>query len=180
MKITPTEIDDLLAQARRKGLTFTVRGVGGVIVEANTPTAKESAPANDEPAKPTLLPSAFVPPNVWLVGVETRSESNKRTWQDRSRRTIAARRAVSALFGKTLSALAPFAEHYHAGGSLRIVFTRLAPTKLDRGNVSVALKAVEDALALMLGADDGDARWLASYEQEKSDRYGVRIEMGKP
>lgn len=177
MKITPTEIDAMLAQARRNGLSFTVRGVGGVIVEANTPNAKESTPANDEPAKPTLLPSAFVPPNVWLVGVETRSESNKRTWQDRSRRTIAARRAVSVLFGKTLAAMAPFAEHYHAGGSLRIVFTRLAPNKLDRGNVSVALKAVEDALALMLGADDGDKRWLAEYQQEHNPKMGVRIEL---
>jgi hypothetical protein len=37
------------------------------------------------------------------------------------------------------------------------------------------LKGVEDAVALMLGVDDGSPQWLASYGQQTSDRYGVKI-----
>lgn len=163
------DADAFLEQARAKGLTWTERTAKPIV---------ELVPAEAEPVSVSvpLLASTYAN-GVWVVGVETRSESNKRTWQDRSRRAIAARRAVSALFGRTLPDLAPFAAHYHAGGSLRIVFTRLAPNKLDRGNVSVALKAVEDALALMLGADDGDKRWLAEYQQEHNPKMGVRIEL---
>lgn len=170
MKVSTADIEKLIDQARQKGLKVSERGCN--LSPLNPPAAVEDD-------TPTLLPSCHVPPNVWIVGVLTRSESNERKWQDKSNRTKAARAAVSKCFGKSLPSLAQFAEHYHAGGSLRIVFTRLAPKRLDRGNVSTALKAVEDALALMLGADDGDARWLATYAQETSERYGVRIELHK-
>lgn len=162
MKIDPIAFLDL---ARAKGLTW-------------TETAAKLSP-DPEPAVNTkavqLVESVYLD-TVWVVGVETRSEANKRSWKDRSKRTIAARRAVSALFGRTLSHLAPFAAHYHGGQPLGITFSRLAPHRLDRGNVSVALKAVEDAVAMMLGADDGDPRWVAIYEQEHNPRMGVRIQ----
>lgn len=154
-----------LQLAAAKGLTWTER--------AAKPIA-DLVPV--EPVAVPLLTSTYAG-GVWVVGVETRSETNKRSWKDRSKRTIAARRAVAWLFGRTLSHVAPFAEHYHAGGTLRIVFTRLAPHKLDRGNVSPALKAVEDAVAMFLGADDGDARWGAEYQQEHNPQMGVRITM---
>lgn len=179
MKASPTDIDAILDNARKNGLTFTVRGVGGVLLDENTPTVQPAAPVeSNEPKKPDLLASVFVPPNVWLVGVETRSESNKRVWQERSNRTKAARNAVMLALARTMRHVVPFAEHYQAGGALKIVFTRLAPHKLDPGNVSGSLKAVEDAVAQYLGANDGDARWQAEYQQERSERMGVRITMG--
>lgn len=170
MKVSPAEAEAFLEQARKKGLIVTER-------HTHLPAFGETSPVEEQEGKAKLLPSAYLPPATWLVGVETRSESNQRKWKDKSNRTKAARAAVSKCFGKTLAALAVFAEHYHAGGAVRVEFTRLAPRRLDRGNVSVALKAVEDALALLMGADDGDARWLASYEQEMSERYGVRIKL---
>ncbi len=170
MKAKVANADAFLDEARKKGL---------IITETRTNfAALEGKPAEEPEGKVALLPSVHVPPSVWIVGVETRSEANGRQWKDRSNRTKAAREAVSKLFGKSLATLALFAEHYHNGGSVLITFTRLAPKRLDRGNVSVALKGVEDALALMLGADDGDPRWLPSYEQETSERYGVRIKLG--
>lgn len=172
MKATPAEIVGILELARAKGLTWTettAKGLGLISGEAS-----EIRPS--EPVAVPLLTSTYAN-GVWVVGVETRSETNKRSWRDRNKRTIAARRAVSWLFGRTLAHVAPFADHYHAGQPLRIVFTRLAPHRLDRGNVSPALKAVEDAVALYLGADDGDDRWRAEYGQDSNPKMGVRIMM---
>jgi hypothetical protein len=156
-----------LAHAAAKGLTWTETA-------AKPPVAEQ--PTEDVVR---LLPSQLVAPwvNVWEVGVETRSESNQRDWRARNRRTIAARKAVANLFARHLRQLVPYAEHYHANGALGLTFTRLAPRLLDRGNVSPALKAVEDAVALIIGADDGDVRWQASYLQEASPLYGVRIKL---
>lgn len=156
-----------LELARAKGLTWTER--------AAKPIAP-IVPTEAEPVAVPLLTSTYAN-GVWVVGVETRSETNKRSWKDRNKRTIAARRSVSWLFGRTLAHVAPFAAHYHGGGVLRVTFTRLASRTLDRGNLSASMKAIEDAVCLMLGADDGDARWVASYEQERNERMGVRVVM---
>lgn len=161
-----------LEHARAKGLTWTERAAKPLGLISGE--ASEIRPS--EPVAVPLLTSTYAS-GVWVVGVETRSETNKRSWKDRNRRTIAARKAVSWLFGRTLAHVAPFAAHYHAGKPLRVVFTRLAPHRLDRGNVSPALKAVEDAVALYLGADDGDDRWQAEYGQEHNPKIGVRVMM---
>lgn len=145
------DVEALIQQARERGLTVTERHCGPV---SGLPIA---AAEDSEPAKIELLPSGHLPPNVWVVGVETRSESNQRFWKARSGRTQKARRAVSRLFGRTLRDLVPFAEWFHAGKNLRIRFTRLAPHKLDVGNLSSAMKATEDGLATAIGGDDGAA-----------------------
>ncbi len=162
-------VAEALLQAHERGLIVSDRGC------APLATTVESEP---EPAKPLLLPSCHMPPSTWVVGVQTRSVANVSEWKKRSNHTKQCREAVSKCFGPTLGTLALFAAHYHEGKSVHVTFTRLAPRRLDAGNVSVALKAVEDALALLMGANDGDVRWLAKYEQEQSERYGVRIEMG--
>lgn len=164
----PLSLGEALEQARRKGL----------IVEKGVNHAALSPDAvSVEDKKPLLLPSVFVPPGTWIVGVQTISAGNLAKWRGLSNHTKKCRAAVSKLFGKHLRSLAEFAEHYHNGGSVRITFTRLAPKRLDAGNVSMSVKAVEDAVALLMGADDGDMRWVATYEQEQSERYGVRIVM---
>lgn len=116
---------------------------------------------------------------TWTVPLETKSESNQRAWQGKSNRTQAARRAVSQAFGPTLAFAARFAEHYHGGGTIRVTFTRLGGKRMDRSNIPAAMKGVEDAVALILGADDGDDRWDAEFEQETGGRIGVRIQMEK-
>lgn len=128
--------------------------------------------------KPALVTPAHIPPHTWTVPIVTTTEVNDRNWKGRSARTHAARRAVSKVFGEHLAALVPFAEHYHQCRPLRIVFTRLGGRKCDRSNLPTAIKAVEDALALMLGADDGDPCWRPEFEQEPgSGLVGVRIEL---
>jgi hypothetical protein len=130
--------------------------------------------------KPELVAPAvrqFDRAAVWVIPLVTASESNGREWRQRSARTQAARKAVSVAFGPHLDALAPFANHYHAGNPICVVLTRLGGKRLDRSNLTVALKATEDAVALFLGADDGDPRWRADWEQEPGELMGVRVEL---
>ncbi len=115
---------------------------------------------------------------VWEIPLETRSEINLRQWQKRSKRTDAAWSAVSKAFGPHLAYLVRFASDYHAGLPVMVKFTRLGGRRLDRSNLPTALKAVEDAVAWLMGADDGAVNWRAEWEQEACDGCGVRIEFG--
>ena len=74
-------------------------------------------------------------------------------------------------------AFGPLGDAMRAGQRLRVRLVRLGGQRLDRSNLPRALKAIEDAVALMLGADDGSALWLAEWEQEPGGAWGVRIEL---
>jgi hypothetical protein len=147
--------------------------VNGVAVA----TAERAKPAKVRRKPPEMVPGGFGRPGTFWVPLVTASEANARNWKERSARTHAARRAVSRVLGPHLRALADFSEHYHAGGALRVVFTRLGGRRLDRSNLGNALKATEDAVCLVLGCDDGDPRWVSSFEQEPGGKVGVRVEL---
>ncbi len=136
---------------------------------------KDREPAIEE--KPKLVTACFAPPGKWVLPIVTVSEANGRDWKKRSARTQQARRIVSKELGCRLDYLAPFARHYHAGRKLRITLVRLGGRKLDAANLGGALKATEDAVALMLGADDGDPRWLVEFAQQPGGLCGVRVEV---
>jgi hypothetical protein len=111
------------------------------------------------------------------IPVKAVGEVNGRDWKARSRRTDAAWQAVGNTLGRHLSLLAPFADAYHGGKALRIVFTRLGGRRMDRSNLPTAIKATEDALAFMMGACDGDPRWRSEFAQEPGGACGVRVEV---
>ncbi len=139
-----------------------------------------SAPA--KPAKlrkPDMMPVSFIAPGTWTIAVETASEINGREWRKRSKRSDAAWRAVSKAMGPTLNWLSFYANEYWLGTSLRVRLTRLGGRKLDRSNLPTALKAVEDAVAFMIGADDGSPQWCAEWHQEPGGNVGVRIELSR-
>ena len=143
-----------------------------------SPPAEElSAGLSHERHLPELVEPSFIPPGCWVLPITTASEANGREWRKRSNRTQAARKVVSTQLGRALVYLAAFAMHYHAGGTLKVTLTRLGGHRLDRSNLPVALKSTEDALALMLGADDGDPRWQAEWKQEAGGPAGVRVEL---
>lgn len=165
--------DDVYAEWVRKGL---------VPPDVPAPATTDAKPAAAKLIDcPGLIAGfdGYKPSAAWLIAVETRSEANGREWRSRSSRTQAARRAVSRAFGPSLRAAAPLAEHYHGGGALRVLFTRIGVRKLDAANLGPALKATEDAVAMLLGADDGDERWRSEFAQEpdRDGRCGVRVEM---
>lgn len=129
-------------------------------------------------AKPALVDPLFVQPGTWLIPCEVPSLANDREWQTRSRVAQAHRRAVSRAMGRTLPYLAPFAERYHSGGALVVKLTRLGGKALDRtANLPASLKYIEDAIALMVGADDGAVNWLCECDQQAGGACGVRVEL---
>ena len=124
-----------------------------------------------------LVKSAFTTPATWVIPVVTTSEINGRDWRSRSNRTKAAREAVSKAFGPRLMAAAVVAHHYHQGGAVRAVFTRLGGRRIDLSNLGSALKGCEDAVCLIIGASDGDPRWRPEFRQEPGGPVGVRVEL---
>lgn len=113
---------------------------------------------------------------ILMVGVETKNETNQRVWRAKHRRAGAAWNAVRRAVTR-LDWLQPLADHYADGGCLRVVLTRLGGRKLDRSNIPAATKGVEDAVAFMLGCNDGDMRWRAEWDQEPGGPVGVRVEV---
>jgi hypothetical protein len=117
---------------------------------------------------------------VFTIPVEAPSLANDRDWKVRNRCAGAHRKAVSKALGPWLTTLAAYAVHYHRGGVLLVRVVRLGGRKLDRGaNLPAALKYVEDGVALMLGADDGDPRWRCEFDQEPGGPVGVRVELSR-
>ena len=140
----------------------------GLIIEDRQPPAAEPD---------RMVPGAYadrIACKVWTLPIVTASEANGRDWRKRSNRTKQAREIVSKAFGPVM--LDDLKRWYHCERMpLDLLFTRLATRKLDAANLPVALKATEDAVALMLGCDDGDPRWRAMFEQEVGNVCGVRI-----
>lgn len=115
---------------------------------------------------------------VLIVAVETKNEINQRAWQGRNRRAGAAWMAVRKAVGGNLATIGGFALHFANGNPLRVTFTRLGGLKLDQMvNLGAALKGCEDAIAYLLGADDGSPLWIANAKQEPGGLVGVRIEI---
>lgn len=129
-------------------------------------------PSCGGPARPQGPPEFYV-----IVEVVTVSEANRRdTWgkikrkKEQREKTIA---EVSAALGHG-AALPP-----HGPWFLRL--TRISPKSLDRAvNLPSALKAVEDAMAAVLGVDDGSPMLETSCDQQKG-KPAVLVEVwGRP
>ncbi len=171
MKLSQAEINDLLAK-------------GAVIgPPARMPTQVEGPePKEAKLIEPgiSLTTIAGIRKSKLYIDVAYRAESETNTrghWSKKSKRTQAARNAVRAAVGHRLDLLEPFARHYASGGALRVVFTRIGGKRLDEmSNLGASMKAVEDAIAYLLGCNDGDPRWHARAEQEPgTGPVGVRI-----
>lgn len=155
-------------------------GPGAQITQAcreatQTPTAKGA-----EPAPSLVSPGVAIVHGklVAMIPVKTASEVNGRDWRKRSRRSGEAWKAVSRTLGPHLDLLSPMALAYHDQKALRVLFVRLGCRKMDRSNLPSAMKGCEDAIAFLLGADDGDARWHSSFEQDQEhEGVGVKIEI---
>lgn len=147
----------------------------GVVVYGQT-SAESAEPPKKPREKPALLEAEFIRPATWIIPLETHAEANGRSWKARSARTQAARRAVSQALGKRLVPLAFASEGYHFGRPVKVRLTRLGGRALDPTvNLPSALKAVEDAVCMMIGADDGSPLWQCRCDQEPGGAYGVRI-----
>jgi len=143
--------------------------------------AKLPAEQGPKPRKrpaPELVAPGFIAPATWIIPLVTASEANGREWRKRSKRTDLAWRAVSKALGPHLVSAALAAAPYHRGEPIRVFLTRLGGRLLDRSNLPMALKATEDALAFILGCDDGNPLWQAEWFQKCGGPCGVEVAIG--
>ena len=63
------------------------------------------------------------------------------------------------------------------GPLLTITLTRIAPTRLDQGNLGAAFKGVQDGIARALRIDDGSraVRWVYEQEARGAKEYSVLV-----
>jgi hypothetical protein len=147
------------------------------ILERCEPPAKRTKPIK---AGKLVEPGIAIGANRLTITVAYQgvAEGNQREWQARNRRSGMAWKAVREAMGSHLAALDPYTEHVETGGALRVKFTRLGGRSLDAlVNLPASMKGVEDAIAYLLGMDDGKPYWHPSPAQEESDEIGVRIEI---
>lgn len=94
--------------------------------------------------------------------------------------TLAVRLAWAKAAAPHLDFLATIVTHYRniAAYAIESRFTRLSVAELDPANLGSAVKPVEDAVCLWLGAiPDRPPKWRPAYAQEKAAGYGVRVEL---
>lgn len=178
--ITETELAALVAAGKVSVINSKTVNLPGLVPALTSPQTGEVKPEPKE--KVELVASSFTPPTTYggpvtfVVGVKTASEVNLTEWRKRSNRTGVIRRAVAAVVGPNLRHLVPIAEAFHGGVTVRVHMVRLGGRKLDKlANLGSALKAAEDAVALILGADDGSNLWKATCDQEPGGPYGIRV-----
>jgi len=176
--------EELLKEADRNGVTYTVTPTASAKLLATTQQHVKGHKGrqvrkgkSQREHRFPLAVAAFIAPATWLLPIPTVSEINHRDWKARSRRSNVAWNVVSQCLGKHLDYLSHISRHYHCGRPIRVKLTRLATRRLDNSNLGPAVKATEDAVAFMLGADDGDARWLSEFSQEVGSVIGVRLEL---
>ncbi len=154
---------------RARGLDVTERGV-----------RLDAMPRDKRASKRELVPNAYVGCQgnwlAWQIGVEVVSEANLRSRHERSARAAAQKRAVMAFLAPDWKIWGPAGDHCRAGKPLLVRLTRIGGKRLDRVNLMVAFKAVEDAVAALLGCNDGSPFWLLECEQCSADGVGIRIE----
>ena len=158
---------------------------GLVSVPGNKGKGAKKRSKSKELVEPSFTPEGPNGGPVWVVPLKTVSEANQRGWHGKANRTTQARNIVCKALGEHLRHVVPFAEAYHRGEVVRLVLTRLGGGRLDAlSNIGAALKATEDACALVCGANDGSPNWQAKAEQKPGGPMGVMIELlttgGKP
>lgn len=110
--------------------------------------------------------------------IRTVSEANQREhWATRWKRKLQQQRMVQFGCG---------AVHGRAWrldcAAFHVTFTRIVPPRgrrMDQDNYAGSWKHIQDAVAHILGVDDGDVdrvEWVYA-PQERGDRYAVRIEV---
>ena len=125
-----------------------------------------------------------------VLPIRTRSEANRREhWAAKAKRAKEQRGVAAMLVRRAYNASG--ARKPDASGALTlrgkavlsepvtITLTRIAPRKLDSGNLEASFKAVQDGVADALGIDDGDERLTWVYGQLKGDpkEYEVWVDV---
>jgi hypothetical protein len=183
--MSPAEIDAYLASLP-PGMVQSIRPVCAPATSPDKAGETETAkPAKSRPKRGEveLVPPLCVSPGpgklIMLLPLETKSETNQRQWQARSRRNQKAWRVVRSV--ARLDLLAPFEAHWRQGREIDVVLVRLGGRQLDPlVNLPSSMKGVEDALAYLLGINDNSPLWKPRADEVLSTEHpqvGVRVEL---
>lgn len=108
---------------------------------------------------------------IAMGGLRTVSESNQREhWSRRARRTRDQKRHAMLCLNS----------HRAPSPPVLVRLVRIAPRRLDPGNLEASLKHVQDAVATWLGVDDGDTAavtWRYWQEAGACGEYAIRVEV---
>lgn len=171
---TPEEVERLTAELVAKGATVVKRASGA---PPGAPEAKRRERKKANLRRPLVEEGSG--PGWWQIPlfVVTGDNGMIRTVAQRRGRGGHERRTVMRAFAKTHAKLTPYVEAIQAGRRIQVVLTRLSTRDMDWSNVVTAMKYVQDAVADYHGVDDADRRWVWRHEQERNERFGVRIDM---
>ena len=144
-----------------------------------------------KPGKRDYVIQSFKQPGIWTIPVWLCSEANA---GGKMRAAIARKGTVKNAIWRALGPgwriFGPIGESVrNAAGnsgkqaslpSIRVI--RLGGRGLDTGNLWRAIKPVEDAIAVLLGCDDGWQAWKDSFQvdQDPGPLWGCRIELLMP
>lgn len=161
------------------------------------PVTVNRFPDEKKPGTKEYVAFAHNPAGVWTIPVWLESEANNRDHKGKEMsRKAAVKRAVWKAMGPHWKAWGPVgdaireAQATPAGAtgfpvprslpSIRLV--RLGGRGLDTANLWRAVKPAEDALAVLLGCDDGWNAWKNSFyvDQEPGRLWGLRVEITPP
>lgn len=105
------------------------------------------------------------------------SESNARNGTIRARQVAWARRReqkrIAAEWTATEMAAQSWSRRPPPPWAVKLI--RVAPRRLDDGNLEAALKWVQDGVAAGLGVDDREIKWSYAQRREAARQYGVLV-----
>lgn len=111
---------------------------------------------------------------IFHLPLRTKSENNAREhWRARHGRRAQQRKAVTQHCAALEGA-------FDLTSDLEVTFTRIAPRKLDDDNLAGSMKALRDAVAVLLGRDDAPGcgiEWRYAQEKGAKGEYAVRVEV---
>jgi len=141
------------------------------------PNRLTEPPAVEQSGKPKFVTFERID-DGWLIPVRLESEANLGGKRSAAiSRKSAVKRSVWEHLGPDWRIWGPVGDAVRAGQPAEIRIVRVGGRVLDTGNLWRAVKPVEDALAILLGCDDGWPAWKRSFvvDQEPGERWGVRI-----
>ena len=164
-------------------------------MKGNCPITSSMAEAakdpETKPGKRDYVIQSFKQPGIWTIPVWLCSEANaggkmraaiarKGTVKNAIWRALGPGWRIFGPIGESVRNAAGNAGKQASLPSIRVI--RLGGRGLDTGNLWRAIKPVEDAIAVLLGCDDGWQAWKDSFQvdQEPGPLWGCRIELLMP
>jgi len=168
-----------MINAEANGLTWTEKRVN-LAVFKNPPTGGFPESDLKKPAKKEMVEASFTMPGTWMIPVWLESEANRQSNLKGSiMRKAAVKKAIWNALGPHWKVWGPIGDAIRADKACSIVATSIGGRGLDHGNLWRAFKAVEDAIAIQLGVNDGMKTWQRVFhvDQEPGPLWGCRIKM---